>query len=335
MGVAFQPSGPVACSARLSVCIVAYNNEDTIGGCLRAVRKACDAFEAEVIVVDNASRDGTAAVVAQFGPGVALSRASRNLGFAAACNRALQRARGEFVLFLNPDTEPTPDSLSSMLDYMAKHPGVGLLGCVLREPRGKHQRSVRDFPTFGSAFHQFTILRLLAVCKQEYLRYRMRDFDYARTTPVGAVMGAAILARRDVLQQVGGFDERFFMYYEDVDLCKSIWNAGLKVVYFADATILHLGGHSARQSRRLVLCERLRSLMKYFAKHEGAARTRAFKLFFIPLLEMQLLLDIPLDFLKAVKYRLRRDRYRCDRKLKHAATKIAFFLWDWTKVASA
>lgn len=319
----------------LSVCITTHNNEETIAACIRACQGAAGGLDLELIVCDNASADRTVAVIVDFGTAVRLLAAETNLGFGAGCNRALAAARGEWILFLNPDTEPQAGSFAVMIAYLKAHPEAGMAGCALVTPDGKHQRSVRGFPTFAGSLHGVFPFAFLPHCRRAYAAYRMRGFDYGRSGEAPCLMGAAMLAHRDVLRKVGGFDRRFFMYFEDVDLSMSIRDLGLESAYVAEARILHRGGHSAHQSRRLVLCERQRSMMLYFAKHEGRGRTRRFKLLYLPMLMLTFLLQVPLDLLHAAKYFLRGDSYRRRRKLEHARTKALFVVWDWLKVARA
>jgi hypothetical protein len=320
---------------QLSVCIVTYNNAATIADCLRATQRACNGLAAEMIVVDNASSDGTAEIVRRHGPPVHLIAESANHGFGAACNLALAWATGDCVLFLNPDAEPAPDSVSRLLAYAAQHAEAGLVGPRLLGRGGAIQRSVRNFPTFRSALHRHTLLGSLGLFRNAYARYRCRDFDYARSAPVEQISGAAMLGRRDVIRGLGGFDERFFMYYEEVDLCLRMRKGGLGVVYLPEAVIRHAGGVSSDPAPRLAQCERLCSLMKFFAKHEGRARTRLFKAIFLPALVARLALDIPFDALRGLKYLVTGDRRRRALKLGHAGAKARFVLWDWTKVLRA
>ncbi len=148
-------------------------------------------------------------------------------------------------------------------------------------------------------------------------------------------MGAAIMARRETLTRVGGFDERFFIYFEDVDLSMAVSRAGLKSAYVAEAAIVHLGGHTAHQFRRLVHCERLRSMMIYFNKYQGCARTRCFKCLFIPLIWCSSLCRIPFDLFSALMYACQGDAYRRKRKLHQAWMRALFVVYDWWRVAAA
>jgi len=319
----------------LSICIVSHNNQDTVAACIDACLAAAGELEIEIIVFDNASRDDTASIVLAFGEPVRLIRSPANLGFGAGNNRAMAEARGEWILLLNPDTEPQPGSFAAMIDYLTAHPEVGMAGAALQTPDGRRQRSVRGFPTFANSLQQFFPFSLFSHFQRAYDAYRMRDFDYEQSAEAPALMGTAMMARREVFTRVGGFDERFFMYFEDVDLSMAITRAGLKSAYVAEAKILHHSGHTARQFRRLVYCERLRSMMIYFSKYQGRDRTRCFKCLFIPLILCSSLCRIPLDLLSSVRYACQGDTYRRKRKAQQAWIRLVFVIWDWWRVAAA
>lgn len=143
-----------------------------------------------------------------------------------------------------------------------------------------------------------------------------------------------MFGRRETVRRLGGFDERFFMYYEEVDLCARMRQQGLEVVYLPEAVIRHAGGVSSDQAPRLVLCERLRSLVKFLSKHEGRSRTRLFKAVFLPALMARLAVEIPTDLLRGLKYSITGDRRRAV-KLGHAGAKARLLLWEWTKILRA
>ena len=324
---------------RLSVCIVTYNNAATIADCLRATQRACEGLTAEIIVVDNASADGTADVVRRHSPAVRFIAEPVNHGFGAACNIGLGRATGEYVLFLNPDTVPAPDSIPVMLQYLLERRDVGLVGCRMVGEHGKVRHSWYGFPSFRSALHdECAFLRWFGAFRKENARCQMDGFDGTWTNCVDWVAGAVMLVRREVVTSIGGFDERFFMYAEDADLCHSIRDAGLKVVYCSEAKVLHIGGHSSGQSFKSfarMRCERMCSLMKFFAKHTGRNRTRAFKCIFLPLVAFQNAMSAPRDALHAVGDLVLGKRDKSVRRFRRAFVALSFLLGRWVKVALA
>ena len=324
---------------RLSVCIVTFQNRDCIGDCLRSLRAASQRsgdVNLETIVVDNASADGTAERVRSEFPEVQLVARRANSGFAAANNEALRRATGEFLLLLNPDTVAPSGALEQMARFMADRPELGVVGCRLAGPDGSVQHSVRAFPTFRSALYQFTACRYAGLFRKAYDAYRRKRFDYARTSECDSVMGAAFLTRRDMTDAIGFLDERYFMYYEEVDFCKRVKDAGRTVCFFADATVTHLGGQSAHHERRLVHVSRMRSLMRYFGRHRGRGATTLYKLVFVPLALMRALLELPGALVRAGAYRFcRPDAYRAGKSWAQFKLRLAFLIKDWVRVAAA
>ncbi len=266
----------------LSVCVASWNVREHLERCLRSVAEN-SGEEAETIVVDNASRDGSAEMVAELFPGVRLIANRRNRGFAAAVNQALAVARGRCLLLLNPDTVVRPGAFREMTDFFARRPGAGAAGCRLLEPDGRVQPSVRSFPTFASALERFTILgrlRLLPGVRRRYLR---EDFDYRSPAEVDQVMGAALFLRREALEEVGFLDERFFLYFEEVDLCRRLKSAGWEIWYNPRAAVVHYGGASFEQAAGRSRLWLLESQLKYFRKHRRPLPAAVFTALFKPL----------------------------------------------------
>ncbi len=251
----------------LSVIIVAYRCRDDLARCLESVRTGAASLSAEVIVVENASGDGTAEMVRERFPEVHLIANRENRGFAAACNQGLAVASGRHVLFLNPDTRPAEGSLPTLVETLDRHPDVGACGPQLRGTDGAIQPSVRTDPTLAALLHQFTPLRLLRLLAPAYRRYKRRDMDFRSPADVDTVMGAALCVPRRVLDEVGPMDERYFVYHEEADLCLRIRRAGYRVRFEPAARVVHVGGVSAGHAAANVLY--LRSLYRFLYKHHG------------------------------------------------------------------
>ena len=264
----------------LSILIVTYNSASLIGGLLEQLRKqllAPDGIRAEVILVDNASGDATADLVAREFPWVNLVRSAKNLGFAAGNNLAAQKARGQFLLLLNPDAVPAPGSLGAGVQLMRADPRVGLGGGKLVAPDGTLQPSARMFPTLRDEL--FTMSGLAARFPRSPLLARMdrRWADPERQAPVDWIPGAFVFIGRKVWNTLGGFDERFFMYYEEVDLCRRLQDQGFTVQYWPQLKATHIGGASARTVARARVSRsgsqleswRMRSALLYYRKHHG------------------------------------------------------------------
>lgn len=315
-------------SPDLTIAIVNWNAREYLECCLGSIPAGLGAATAEVYVVDNASNDGSPALVRERFGDVRLIENDRNVGFAAANNEVIERARGSIVMLLNPDTVVIPGALERIVRYFNDHARLGALGAHLVNQDGSTQASVRDFPTFRSAFYQYTILRVLPALRGAYRRYKMRDFDYETTSPVPQPMGAALAIRKTVLDDVGPMDTGFFMYYEEADLCRRILARGWEIHYLADARITHVGGISAKQAKGALFLHEKKSLLRFFDKHCGRARTMVFRIVFKPLFIAKVLLDIPLDLISALHNARRGRDYKSMRKRQNARMKAVFLLRD-------
>lgn len=230
----------------LSILIVTYNSHRLIGPLLSRLQTEIATLDAEVVLVDNASADGTAQAVRGAHPWVQVIASARNLGFAAGNNLAARHARGRHLLLLNPDALPEPGALRRGLALMDRHPQVGLGGGELRGTDGRRQPSARMFPTLRDEF--FTLSGLAARHPESRLLARLdRGWaDPGAPAQVDWIPGAFVFIPAAVWSRLGGFDERFFMYYEEVDLCRRLRAAGLQVHYWPELKAVHIGGASAR-----------------------------------------------------------------------------------------
>ncbi|MCK9685868.1 glycosyltransferase family 2 protein [Comamonadaceae bacterium BS-T2-15] len=232
----------------------------------------------DVIVVDNASRDGSAEFLRQDRPHVTLIESGANLGFGRANNLALDRIKSRYLLLLNTDAFVPPDALVGPLEYMEAHPECGVLGVRLVGRDGEPQPGCRYFPTPLNSFwaragftRRFGFPRMVDDVK----------WDHRDTRECDWVPGCYYLTRREVLERVGLFDPRFFLYYEEVDHCREVKNAGWRVVFWPHVDVVHLGGESAKsegvinKSRQLDDLQ-LESGFLYYRKHHGLAGALAF-----------------------------------------------------------
>jgi N-acetylglucosaminyl-diphospho-decaprenol L-rhamnosyltransferase len=261
----------------LSILIVTYNSRPLIGTLLNGLARQLDGLNAEVVLVDNASHDGTADAVAEHHPWVRLVRSAQNLGFAAGNNLAARHATGRVLLLLNPDALPARGCVARGLALMDSDPDVGLAGARLLADDGATQPSARMFP---SLMQEAIVLSGLAARfpKSRWFGRLDRTWaDPASAAPVDWVPGAFALVRRDLFDQLGGFDERFFLYYEEVDLCRRIHAAGYRVQYWPELRVQHIGGVSARtvagatvaRSGSQLTLWRARSGLLYYRKNHG------------------------------------------------------------------
>jgi GT2 family glycosyltransferase/lipopolysaccharide/colanic/teichoic acid biosynthesis glycosyltransferase len=251
----------------VSIVIVTYNSSRVIGACLDSLAADCAAGLAEVIVVDNASADDSVAVVRRDYPWAALIAGRENLGYSKGVNLGIQHARGRFLLILNPDTVVRRGTLRRLIDFAEKTPDAGVIGPRLVFHDGTVQLSCRRFYTFRVLLLRRTPLGRIFPRARALREHLMLDFDHDATREVDWVLGAAMFVRREAVDNVGMMDERFFLYFEDVDWCYRMKQRGLKVYYLADAVIEH--GYK-RESAQAVLnrsfAAHLVSLFRYYEK---------------------------------------------------------------------
>ena len=255
---------------KLSILIVNWNTRDLVVKCLNSIARNPPGFLFEVIVVDNASTDGSADTIANlFGHNKRfhLITSLHNLGFAGGCNLAYKRAAGEYILLLNPDTEVREGTLESLVNYLDANDQAGIVGPKLLNPNGAVQSSVRRFPGIWSSMVVLSGLHRFFRPN----RYLMTDFDYEHEASVDQLMGAALLTRRKIIEHLGFLDEKFWLWYEEVDFCKRVKEAGYQVKYYPKAVVMHHKGAGFLQMpvyRRKRTAAR--SLVYYFQKNGRA-----------------------------------------------------------------
>ena len=317
---------------KLSIIIVSWNVAKDLSNCLKSIGENSPSFEFEIIVVDNASADGTVDVVRNEFPEVKIIANNENLGFAAGNNRGIADAKGEYVLLLNPDTIIHPKSLDRLIDFMKSNTDVGLCGPKLLNEDGSIQRSARRYPSFRGALHRHTAFKFLGVFKGEYKKWLMKDFGQDEQRDVEQLMGAALMIRKSVLDEVGGMDERFFMYYEEVDLCYRIKQAGWRVVFVPQACITHLGGRSSEQVPVEKQLMAMASLLKFFRKHYGRVVTGLFNILFKPAFILKDISNIVIGSLMYVASMLlfnRNRQLKAIMKIKRSAMWLSKHSWQF------
>lgn len=291
----------------LSVVILSWNVRDLLRQCLQSV--TCGGrLTAEIIVVDNASSDGSPDMVRAEFPSVRLIANATNRGYTGGNNDGIAAAAGRYVMILNPDAHVRGDALTAMVAYANAHPDVGALGPQLLNPDGSVQSSRRRFPTMMTALFESTWLQPVAP-RGVLRRYYMLDRTDDETQEVDWVMGACIMVRREVIQQVGGLDEDFFMYSEELDWCRRIRQAGWKIVYLPIAQVVHYMGQSSDQvvAQRHIYFQT--SKVRYFRKHHGRLAAGVLRVVLLAMYVWQLLLEAAKGAL-GHKRELRRERVR-------------------------
>ena len=255
----------------LSVIIAAYNSWPCLPECLEAIRAHAGDIRWEVIVVDNASSDGTPEKLAVLFPQVCCIVNSANLGFSRGCNQGMRRARGEFFLLLNPDSYLISGTLAAAVSYLRGHPDVGILGARVLNKDGSLQLACRrSIPTLRSAFFRFAGLSRLFPRHRALAAYNLTHIDEMETADVESVSGAFMMTRRSLVDKIGGLDERFFMFGEDLDWCLRVARAGWRVVYWPDVVIRHLKGQSIATRRYASLYHFHHAMWLFYRKHYAA-----------------------------------------------------------------
>jgi len=261
----------------VSIIIVNWNTRELLAKCLRCVQDTVHKARYEVYVVDNASSDGSPDMVRTDFPVVKLIANTENVGFARANNQAMKVCEGRYVLLLNSDAFVKPDAIDYMVVFMDSHPDAGMAGCKLLYEDGRLQSSCARFPTLGSEITIALGLDKLFPRSAFFGRYLMTDWDYGDTRPVEVIMGAFMLARAAVIQQVGMLDESFFMYSEEVDWCYRFQAAGWKVYFTPDVETVHLWGGSSKAVKVETLIRLYRARTQFFRKHYGTLNARLYK----------------------------------------------------------
>jgi len=261
--------------ADLSIVTVNWKVADLVGELLGSIAANKDDLAIEVYVVDNDSEDHIEDVIAKFRSRsdvpVTLIRNDRNLGFAKANNQAIRRCSGRIVALLNPDTRVTRGALKRMMEWMSARPDVGIVGPKLLNPDGSLQESVRRFPRLLDQALILLKLQHVWPSAPPFRKYLAKDFDYGKEQDVDQLMGAALFIRRKVFESVGLLDERFFIWFEEVDFCKRAKEGGWGVVYAPTVQVIHHGGKSFAQAMTLKKQRYFTASMgKYFRKHRGS-----------------------------------------------------------------
>ncbi|MEA3019932.1 MAG: N-acetylglucosaminyl-diphospho-decaprenol L-rhamnosyltransferase, partial [Actinomycetota bacterium] len=266
-------------SSDVAAVIVSYNVRDLLLRCIASLR--ADGVD-QIVVVDNASRDRSADAVDEHEPDVTLLQLHRNIGFGAGANRGVARVDAPYVIIVNPDVIVEPGSTKALVDALERDPGLGVVGPRIETTDGEVYPSARAFPNLvDAAGHAF--LHFVWPTNQFSRRYRMLDWDRASARDVDWVAGTHIIVRRSAWDAVGGFDEAFFMYMEDVDLCWRMRAAGWRTGYDPAACVTHEIGRSTDQTPYRMILAHHRSMLT-FARRSSRGLARAL----IPLMAVAL-----------------------------------------------
>lgn len=290
----------------LSIIIVSWNVCDLLRKCLQSIEQGKGNLRVEVIVVDNASFDGSQDMVRDEFPTVNLDAQSENVGFPRGNNLGLKVANGRHLLLLNPDTVVLGDALSTLFQYLVDHPETGMVSGQLLNPDGSVQSSRRRFPTVATGIFESTWLQGFAPRKL-LDRYYFADGPVDAAHEVDWVVGACMMVRKEIVEQVGMLDEAYYMYSEELDWCKRIKQAGWQVVYLPSAQIIHHVGKSSEQAVPERHINFQRAKLRYFRKYHGPLATMLIRI----LLLINFLEQMIIELIKGLfghKREIRRQR---------------------------
>jgi GT2 family glycosyltransferase len=280
---------------QLSVIIVNYNVQYFLEQCLVSVINACSNIDAEILVIDNCSTDGSKAFFEGRFNEVSFIWLTENIGFSRANNFALKQAKGEIILFLNPDTLLPGNCVEKCLHFYATQAGIGALGIHMVDGSGRYlKESKRGFPSPVTSFFKMSGLTKIFPASSYFARYYLGHLPENKTGEVDVLSGAFMMVSKKILDLTGGFDEVFFMYGEDIDLSYRIQKAGYKNFYFTDCSIIHFKGESTKKQTAKYIRTFYGAMSLFVKKHYS----KAVAFLFTIVIEMAILIK---QFIAAVK----------------------------------
>jgi GT2 family glycosyltransferase len=301
----------------LSILIVNWNTRDLLAQCLHSIVSDptwLAGYTAEIWVVDNASSDGSPDMVRQRFPGLNVIENRENVGFARANNQAIQCSSGRYLLLLNSDTAVQPHAIQRLLCFMEQHPEAGAAGARLHFADGRMQTSCYPAPSLSREL--WRLLHLDALWP--YGAYPVSRWDRARPRRVDVLLGACLMLRREVLDEVGLLDETYFMYTEEVDLCQRIRQAGRTLYWVPEAVVTHFSAQSTRQAPVEMFLHLYRGKLLYFRKHHGHPAGLLYKLVLFTVAVLRLLMTPLILFERPSRRRRHLHLAHCYRQLLFA-----------------
>lgn len=259
----------------LSIIIVNYNSSGVLGNCLRSIYASAIKIDHEIIVVDNSSTDDMLKELKSEFPGVNLIELPENIGFAAGNNVGIAAARGGTLLLLNPDTIVEKDAIDSLYNRLSPDRSISIIGPkILYTDRSLQSRFIpKKVPTLWYLFCEMFYLDKLFPRSRIFNSYFGADFNYEKEQEVGQICGACLMIKKKVIDKTGPFDEKFFLYFDEADLCLRVSQAGFKMLYFPKASIVHLEGASSASAGRKRVENYYRTELYFFRKHYGIFQT--------------------------------------------------------------
>ncbi len=257
----------------ITIGIISYNTKDLLVDCLESIAGQSSSALEQTVIVDNNSSDGTQEFIKRKYPQTKLIESKDNLGFAKAANKIINLAKTPYVFVLNADTVLHKQSVKQLSVFMDKNPKAGAVGPLLLNTDGSIQASGRRFPSFlDASIHAF--LGVIAPNNRFSRRYKMLDWDRNSLKEVDWVSGAAICIRKEAAEQISGFDEQYFMYVEDMDLCYRLWQNNWKVFLLPEAKVTHYIGQSSKQVNAAMVKEFEKSIYRFYIKQSAGKPRR-------------------------------------------------------------
>ena len=254
----------------ISVIIVTWNSSDEIVNCVNSVIGALQGLESELIIIDNYSADDSFALVNKINfPNLNTVQNPENLGYTKAINQGIKLSKGKYVLLLNPDTVLNENSIKVMYDFLEANPAYGACAPLMKNPDGSIQYSVRNFPTYWRMFCEFSLLAYIFPQTKLFGSWKAKYMDYSLEQDIQQPMAAAFMVRSELLAEIDNMDERFRMFFNDVDLCRKIYDAGFKISLLPSSVVMHEHGASIKKDRANMIRIWNYDCAQYFEKHFG------------------------------------------------------------------
>ncbi len=254
----------------ISVIIVTWNSADEIVKCVNSVIEASKGLNTELIIIDNNSADNSFELVNKFTfPEINAVKNSENLGYTKAVNQGIKLSNGKYVLLLNPDTVLNDNSIRVMYDFLEANPVYGACAPLMKNPDGSTQYSVRNFPTYWRMFCEFSLLAYIFPQTKLFGSWKAKYMDYSTEQDIRQPMAAAFMIRAELLRKIDNMDERFRMFFNDVDICKKVYDAGFKIRLLPASVVTHEHGVSIKKDRANMIRIWNNDCVKYFEKHFG------------------------------------------------------------------
>jgi GT2 family glycosyltransferase len=281
----------------ISLVIITFNGLEFVDDCLATTYTSLANVSSEVIIIDNGSDDGTPELIDSKYPEVILIRNENNMGFARAANQGFELARGQYIFLLNQDTRIRDGAIVQLADRMKGEDKIGTIGPRFIGFDGRLQKSCRAFPNYSNMFFAMTGLSRLFPGSRILAEWKMTWFDHLTEREVDQPMGAALMIRRNVLEELGGFDEAFGIFFNDVDFCRRVKEAGYINLYYPDAVVEHFYGGTIRKMKASMVLKWHRSLFRYFRKYSRSFWSKGLLLLWGPFLFIT-------GFLRAARHKL-------------------------------